>query len=246
MRPIIKMGAWGNFALRHAHITPPTDAAEASLRWGGLASKADLLTNYLLPEQYHLCCYSELDAERLGIGFHIEHVENKSQVPARTFDYANLAASAFSSDVGLPVAARQDWEVFGGHAPGKQGHATAVDLARFVSPFQPDCAKFFAYLSSGQIEPRNGLTPKDDDRAQYTIDLLNLNSPFLVSLRREWWDDLDQHFSEHSERGWSLVHLASVDLSPKGGRLSRFFSLTRQFFGPVAEEALRVYAPELA
>ncbi|EJT4385593.1 TIGR02646 family protein, partial [Salmonella enterica] len=48
----------------------------------------------LLNEQYHLCCYSEIRADLRGLGYHIEHVENKSQQPGRTFDYQNLAASA--------------------------------------------------------------------------------------------------------------------------------------------------------
>lgn len=51
----------------------------------------------LLNEQYHLCCYSEVRADLRGLGYHIEHVENKSQHPERTFDYLNLAASALDS-----------------------------------------------------------------------------------------------------------------------------------------------------
>jgi len=52
----------------------------------------------LLDEQYQLCCYSELRADQEGLGYHIEHLENKSQAPARTFDYSNLAASALRGD----------------------------------------------------------------------------------------------------------------------------------------------------
>lgn len=247
MKPIIKPGSTGNHALNQAHRTPPVEPSEATHRWNRLGNKADLLANYLLPEQYHLCGYSELDADLHGLGFHIEHVENKSENPGRTFDYGNLVASAFSSSEGLPQATAQGWEVFGGHTSGKQGKPDPVDMARFVSPLRPDCARFFAYLSSGEVEPRNELAGTPDwERADYTIRLLNLNSPYLVSLRREWWDELDQFFQEHRVKGWSLSHLAQIDLLPRGHRMSRFFSLTRIFYGPLADQVLRTYLPSLA
>ncbi len=110
---------------------------------------------------------------------------------------------------------------------------------------QPDAARFFAYLSNGLVEPARALDVADQERAEYTIDLLNLNSPFLVSLRRDWWDELDALFFEHQAKGWSLMDLAAVDLLPQGARLSRFFSLTRQFFGPVGERVLQQRAQEL-
>jgi uncharacterized protein (TIGR02646 family) len=248
MKPISKGNRIGNHALITAHATPPITAVSATSRWRGLINKSDLCDHYLLPEQYHLCCYSELDADREGLGFHIEHIENKSQNPARTFDYANLSASAFSSEEGVPLAKAQGWEVFGGHTAGKQGKPVPVDTSRFVSPLQPDCARFFAYLSSGEVEPHIDLEERtpDWDRADYTIRLLNLNSPYLVSLRRQWWDELDALFREHLARGWSSSHLAQVDLVPTGQRLNRFFSLTRTFYGPLAARVLQQHAPHLA
>lgn len=240
MRSIQKIGGAGNYALRCANANPPTTHDDAARRWNRLSDKRDLLEYYLLPEQYGLCCYSELDADREGLGYHIEHVENKAQNPGRTFDYGNLAASAFSSDEGLPQAAAQGWQVFGGHAPGKQGHPLPVDMALFVSPLQADSARYFAYLSNGEVEPRSRIwgTP-DWDRADYTIRLLNLNSPYLVSLRRAWWDELDQLYEEHTTKHWDLDHLAALDLLPCNKRLSRFFSLTCVFYGPLADRLLQ-------
>lgn len=247
MRSIHKTGSTGNRALRTANTHPPTTHEDATRRWQRLDDKQDLLDNYLRPEQYGLCCYSELDADREGLGFHIEHVENKAQNPARSFDYSNLAASAFSSDAGLPHAATQGWQVFGGHAPGKQGRPVPVDMARFVSPLQAGSAHFFAYLSNGEVEPSSALQDTPDwDRADYTIRLLNLNSAYLVSLRRAWWDELDQFHQEHLVSQWSVDDLAAVDLLPRQQRLSRFFSLTRVFYGGVAQRVLLQHAPQLA
>ena len=249
MRRITKQGQ-GSQKLRQFQFNPPQTPQAATDQWQTFRSGGggrDLLDNHLLPEQWGLCGYSELDADRLGLGFHIEHVENKSQNPARTFDYGNLMASAFSSKEGegLQRANAQRIEVFGGHAPGKQGRRLPVDMAKFVSPLQPDTARFFAYLSNGWVEPALALDGSDQERARYTIDLLNLNSPFLVSLRRDWWDELDALFLEHQAKDWSLTDLAAVDLLPQGERLSRFFSLTRQFFGPVGERVFQQHAPVL-
>ena len=244
MKHIAKQGA-GPQRLQQAHSNPPQTAEQAKSRWNSYGHKQVLLSEHLLPEQYGLCGYSEVDAEALRLGFHIEHVENKSQNPARTFDNHNLIASAFSSQEGLPLAKVQNWEVFGGHTSGKQGRPTPVDMTRLVSPLLPDCAGFFAYLSDGTVEPKLNLSAQDSDRARYTINILNLNSLYLVSLRQEWWEELDALYEEHLPKGWSIDDLASVALLPRNQRLSRFFTLTRQFFGPVAERLLIQQAPQL-
>ncbi|WP_240931548.1 retron system putative HNH endonuclease [Azotobacter chroococcum] len=232
--------------MNQSHASPPQTDQAATSRWSRFGHKQEVL-GYLLAEQYQLCCYSELRADQQGLGYHIEHVENKSQHPQRTFDYINLAASALRSDDLSPFIAaqpvvQQPQTVFGGHAPGKQ---QAVDMQRFVSPHQADCTRFFAYLSDGRIVPADGLDNTDADRAQYTIDLLNLNSPFLVTQRRNWWDELDRLFAEHLTDDTDLHCLAGIDLLPRNQSLSPFFTLTRQFFGSIAEEVLHQDAPEL-
>lgn len=238
MRVISKLGA-GGYQLNRANANPPLTGAQATSRWSSFGHKADVMSA-LLNEQYQLCCYSEMRADQEGLGFHIEHVENKSQNPPRTFDYVNLAASALRSD-DLPRLNRG--EAFGGHAAGKQ---QACDITRLVSCHQPDCARYFAYLSDGRVVPSLGLGAAEIDRAQYTIDLLNLNSPFLVTHRRQWWAEHDLLFQEHLNKGWSVSDLAAIDLAPIHGALSRFFSLTRQFFGSVAEQVIQTHAPNLA
>lgn len=240
MRAIQKKGD-GGYHLNQSHIRPPMTPEQATSRWKSFGYKVEVQQS-LLDEQYQLCCYSELRADEEGLGYHIEHVENKSQNPARTFDYSNLAASALTSKDDLLAFTAQGHEVFGGHAQGKSG---AVDMARFVSCHQPDCCRFFAYLSDGRIVPAQGLSAQDLDKADYTITLLNLNSPYLITRRRQWWDELDQVFQQHQSQGSSLSDLACVELLPRGQKLSSFFSLTRQFFGQLAENTLLRHAPEL-
>jgi len=229
------------FRLSHAHTNPPTTRDAASSRWGSFQYKGPVL-DALLIEQYGLCCYSEIRPDRLGLGFHIEHVENKSQHPQRTFDYSNLAASALDSQNDLQSLKRQGTEVFGGHALGK---SKGVNLTLFVSCHQPDCSRFFAYLSDGRVVPADGLSPQDEDRASYTINLLNLNSPYLQDLRQRWWEELETLIDEHLEDDMDLHCLAGVDLIPIGHGLSPFFSITRNLFGRIAEEVLEQDAPDL-
>lgn len=238
MRAITKQGT-GGFHLNQSHANPPQTRDQATSCWSGFNHKAAVLSQ-LLDEQYQLCCYSEIRPDRLGLGCHIEHVQPKSQYPQRTFDYQNLAASALDSADDLSAFKAQAHEVFAGHA--KLGQ---YDSRLFISCHQPDCARFFAYLSDGRVVPADGLVPDDIEKASYTITLLNLNSPYLMTQRQSWWDELDQLFAEHQAKGWSLEHLVAVDLIPAGGKLSQFFSLTRQFFGPAAEKVVAQHAPQL-
>lgn len=245
MRCIRKNGD-GGYLLVRANSNPPQTANVASSRWRAFSDKNNVI-GYLLTEQFWLCCYSELRADTLGLGYHIEHVENKFQCPQRTFDYANLAASALSSaslkgGVSALQTVQQPCTIFGGHAPGKQ---SAVDMQRFVSPHELDCARFFAYLSDGRIVPAENLTEADVDRAQYTIDLLNLNSPYLLVYRRRWWSELDDIYRYNEDNEMDLSCLAIVDLVPCRGFLNNFFTLTRQFYGRIAEEVLRGHAANL-
>jgi len=218
--------------LDNAHANPPLDAETATGRWRRFRPHKKRLLEHLLAEQYYLCCYSELRADEADLGYHIEHVVNKGMVPARTFDYENLSASAIQSE---RIPTLSSGEVFGGHTPGKM---VAYDEALFISCRNPDCEKAFAYLSDGRVVPRQDLSIADSERAQYTINLLNLNSPYLVVLRRNWWDTLDFELDEYLGQGLDLTILAKQDLLPIDGKLKSFFSLTRRFYGPVAETVL--------
>ncbi|OCX69004.1 hypothetical protein A6M27_14515 [Acidithiobacillus thiooxidans] len=237
MRSITQQGT-GVFHLGQAHSHKPQTSAEAQTRWQHFAHKPMLL-EALKNEQYQLCCYSELRADEEDLGCHIEHIENKSQNPQRTFDYSNLAASALDSH-DLSLLSRD--ESFGGHAAGKQ---QGCDMERFVSCHQPDCARYFAYLSDGRVIPRLDLNSVERERAKYTIELLNLNSPYLLTRRQQWWNELDELYAEHITKEWNIADLAAIDLVPTEQKLSRFFSLTRQFFGQVAENVLHLHALEL-
>ncbi|MGB8924245.1 MAG: retron system putative HNH endonuclease [Pseudomonas sp.] len=218
---------------------PPQTSRHASLKWNYFKHRQKIL-NIMLSEQCFLCCYSELRADQYQLGYHIEHLENKSQSPQRTFDSSNIAASALRSDeIGSFKAAqpvKHPKMIFGGHAPKKQ---KAVDMQRFVSPRQADCARYFWYLPDGSVVPAEGLNQKDKDCALYTIDVLNLDSPFLRTERRKWRHELNEFYEKYKNDESALQRLASNELLPQNGKLSSFFSLTRQFYKRIAEDILQ-------
>lgn len=244
MRHIKKRADYGHHLAR-AHENPPQSHQQATSRWGSFGHKPQLL-KFLIDEQYSLCCYSEVRADELLLDYHIEHVENKKVNPPRTFDASNLAASAIS-DINIPLlnsstSSTGIQSTFGGHAFGKQ---KSVDISKFVSPHEKECSRFFTYLSDGRVVPSHELTPKENERAAYTIDLLNLNSPFLVVERRKWWDELDELCEEHNDEHSEILCLIQIYLVPCRGRVYPFFSLVRSYFGKLSEGVLTEFAPEL-
>lgn len=247
MRAVVKdLGHLGYTPLQRRN--PPTTSEEAMRAWDKFGNKTSV-SNALLKEQYHLCCYSEVRADEEELGYHIEHIENKSQNPARTFDPTNLAACAIDSNLGFAKLKAQpgglNLNLFGGHASLK---AQSVDMALFIHPHQANSsALFFRYLSDGRIIPNPDLGESTlaYRQADYTITQLNLNSPHLKTLRRNWWRELSGKEKSRNEQPVALSKLAQVDLLPTNGKLNRFFSLTRQFYGSLAEQTLARHAPEL-
>jgi uncharacterized protein (TIGR02646 family) len=223
----------GGFHLNKANKNPPYSEYTAQSRWHSFRHHKAEVLDFLLTEQYGLCCYSELRADLAGLGYHIEHVQPKSLYPDRTFDYRNLAASALDEKNLASFKANKE-ETFAGHAKLQQFDATL-----FISCHESDCQRYFAYLSDGRVVPANGLTSVERDRAIYTIQLLNLDCPFLRNRRRRWWEKLERLFDEHIEKDWSLENLAAIDLLPTNGKLSQFVSMTMSFYGRIAAEILR-------
>ena len=83
------------------------------------------------------------------------------------------------------------------------------------------------------------LSAVDLSRARYTIGLLNLNSPYLVTLRKNWLDEIDSMIDSHIGDEAALYSLASAELLPsKEGKLSQFFSATRARYGQIADRVL--------
>ena len=212
-------------------MPPPETPEEATSRWGGYHKK-DLLTGVLDREQYGLCAYTELRPDKVGLGTHIEHVKPKSKFPELTFCYANLVLCALESDD--LEKSKHKGDVFGGHAKDNK-----YSKRCFLSPLISRSENSFLYQSDGRVVPSPSKTKCNQKKAKYTIDLLNLNAAYLVNLRKRWIEELDKLIDKHRKCEMSLSDLAAIDLLPINGKLSRFFTATRQRFGSVAERVLK-------
>ena len=235
MRTITK-GPCGPHALERAHENPPATDREAQSRWSSFGHKP-VLSQLLADEQYGLCAYSEVDLARSELGSHIEHIRPKSRYPQRTFDYQNLVLSALA---GSDLETMDEQSVFGGHH--KLGQ---YDDQRFISCITDNSSDYFAYLSDGKVVPKKSLKESDQAKADYTIDLLNLNSPYLVAERRRWLDELDALIDEHIEQNLPLSDLAAIYLLPRNERLDSFFTANRQRFKKLGDDLLKQQAPAL-
>lgn len=215
--------------LHTANLSPPETSQDANLRWDKFSKFKKRLLKLLLREQFSLCCYTEIQAESHEFGYHIEHVMNKSEYPLRTFDYTNLAASILSSDGLKRLKSEGLGSAFGGHAHGK---IKPVNPHLFISPHLRGCERFFAYLSDGRVVPSEELEREDEQRAAYTIDILNLNSQFLIQQRKSWSDEISLYIDQHLSETLFLDEISQKYLNPNENKLMSFYSLTRQIFSP--------------
>ncbi|MFL0805876.1 MAG: TIGR02646 family protein [Oceanobacter sp.] len=224
---------------RHDH--PPASAKEARRKWGQFVGKREsgLLFDLLLEEQYGLCAYSEIRPDEHELGFHVEHVKPKSKYPAQTFDHHNLVLSALSSqDLNAlkteygDNTEESESEPMGSYYFGGHAKKSTFNAELFLSPLQEyPHNDYYLYLSDGRVVAHPLGSESDQQRTQYTIDVLNLNHPMLVALRKEWIDEIDAFIDEHLENDMCLESLASIDLIPTNSRLSNFFTATSQRFG---------------
>lgn len=200
MRFIEKTELGSNVLDRQNSRGRPTTMAEAIARWNDF-SKKSTVRNKLLPQQKGLCAYTELNIKAFRAtrtatsstdhGCHIEHIKPKSLFPENTFDYDNLVISVLDhldlqrlkQDAFVDESPEEDLshrELFGGHAKGNDYDEV------FISPLESNCQGYFLYLEeSGEIVPASELTDEALARAIRTIELLNLNHPYLKNQRRK-------------------------------------------------------------
>jgi uncharacterized protein (TIGR02646 family) len=184
----------------------------------------------LQAEQQHLCCYCEIDLA--ATDSHIEHFQPRYGpygAPTQAFDYANLGCSCNGG------TERNR------HCGHHKGHE--YDHSLFVNPCAEDSGRWFAYTVDGGIGCMLGLSPTDQARGHYMIRVLHLDCPRLTNMRRS-------HAAGLQAALQGLINVGAIDdiddlalsyLTPdNGGKLQRFFSLSRQMFGDRAEVVLRL------
>jgi uncharacterized protein (TIGR02646 family) len=153
-----------------------------------------------LDEQFYICGYC---CGNVGIGnAHNEHIVPQSRCKGQeSLDYDNMIASCNAKETC-------------GHGKNRE-----YDEKEFISPLERDCERHYKYTIDGAIV---GI----DEKAKYTIELLNLNSGPLKNARR---NILKQSFNCKND-------LASeIYLKPHEGKLQPFCNIVKFFLGRHAD-----------
>ncbi len=116
-----------------------------------------------------------------------------------------------------------------GHCQGKR-QWPAYD-PRFVSPTEPDCERYFAYRAGdGTVRPSPGLSAADAERAEYTINLLNLNCRRLCRERKDMLEEGYRIIAELDDSPAALGNFLDLELAETRGKLPAFFTARQQHF----------------
>ncbi len=124
----------------------------------------------LLKEQGYICCYCGMRITRTTS--HIEHLKPRSTYPNLALEYTNLIASCQGESEEPPTV------------PVHCGHKKKYwyDENLMVSPLEINCADFFKYPASGEIQPTDN--PGKKAVAETTIKKLALDIDKLQKMRR--------------------------------------------------------------
>lgn len=197
--------------------------------WESFDGKAEVAES-LERLQKCLCAYCQIRLDS-GIGSHVEHIWPKGhgKHPDKALSWPNLVLSCTHSD----VIGKLDGGVSCGHSPSKRNWPRFDP--QFVSPTDAYCEALFEYRASdGSVRPAPGLDDFERQRANYTIDLLNLNCSRLCRLRK---DMLEQGYAILNEfkadRQCLEIFLAS-EFGEAGGKLRDFITARYQHFGVFA------------
>ncbi len=132
-----------------------------------ISIKEELRKHILENEQNSRCVYCEVKIISSNSKSHIEHIEPKDKAPNKFKDYRNLVVSCNAS------------KTCGNH----KGNNYSSD---FINPVLENPEKYLTYdLMTGEIIPRNS-DERSMERANYTIELLNLNYSKLKDIRSKF------------------------------------------------------------
>ena len=139
------------------------DAVDRGLPWNDFDKRQE--RGCLREMQSGMCAYCERKLDSSDARTRIDHFVPQSSPKGmpRIFDWRNHYLSCDCSET-------------------CDSHKGA-DTREIVNPDTDDPSRFFTYLSTGAVCVAKGLSVKEMQKAQNTIDVLNLRCPSLESLR---------------------------------------------------------------
>ena len=195
------------------------------------------LRDALAQEQHELCAYCEI--EIMKGRRQIEHVIPRSDPVAgrqMTLDFANMVACCMGTGSSVGLADYDDDHTSCGQAKGNENDSAFIDPRTL--PKSP------SVMSVGS----EGVIDADEDACQAarvtsehvsrTIEILNLNAKRLCLAREKWVNDLVERSQHVDGEDGMLAWIREVLTPDADGRLVRFFTTSRCYFGAAAERVL--------
>ena len=195
--------------------------------------------------QRGLCGYCEIEINLNQSNHQVEHVVPRSAHPEAALHASNLIACCKGGTV-----ESKDKERF--LKPPKRnlscGQAKAErDDPQFLDPrLLPALPSLLVVRNDGRIEADSDACQSEEEvaRVEKTIEILGLNVERLRAARERRWRDLLDVWAGYFQSDDVMTQGAQSALLPgRDGRLARFFTTRRSFFGRYGEHVLSL-APD--
>jgi uncharacterized protein (TIGR02646 family) len=118
--------------------------------------------------QANHCAYCECDLSNEGTNPHVDHFEQRSRTPAKTFEWANLFRSCSHHE----CCAKHKDRLASTYAPGA-----------LLKPDVDNPRQYIEFDTQGRVAPRRELSDTERQRADVTIRVFNLMASRLVNSR---------------------------------------------------------------
>jgi len=134
------------------------------------AIRASLREDILSKEQENLCCYCEIKINASRENSNIDHFKTRNLFPDLTLNYKNLFVSCNTN---------------GQCSSYKDSHIkNKIEYDSIINPLIDIPENFFDYLLTGDIFPKENISHSDREKAEFTIQIFQLNCRRLVEIRK--------------------------------------------------------------
>ena len=219
--------------------------AGANASWNGYRGRGAGADRYrrLIAEleqlQHGLCGYCEIDL-REG-DREVEHVVPRSHTPTLELEAGNVIACCRGGSSDHPEV--QADEARSSRPGASCGSAKGSNVDRdFIDPRHlPDQPSVTRVRPDGRLEANTAACEGTDQPAEAvekTIDILGLNVERLQRERRRHLRNLEEETEALDHDPAMIDEWAREYLLPRDGRLEKYFTTSRSFFGDLAERIL--------
>ena len=145
--------------------------------------RAELRKHILQNEQFLLCAYCEKEIDATPERSNIDHFKTRNLFSQLTLSYNNLIVSCNTH------------ERCSGY---KDRNIKLTDYEKMIDPVIENPEDFFDYLLTGDIHPKKNLDQQNQEKAEFTINIFQLNNRGLLEERKKIARQLNAYNSQFS------------------------------------------------